>query len=286
MDNNGSWRGHPGKYLIGYLHDELDTHTKTLIRSHLNSCEKCKNEYDSFQRGVNVLYNIDDVHTPPELWQRIENELQNSKVQRASKNNKHIKNLFFSDDFYQKYRLALSISFAVLVFVVLILFMHPQQFEANTVIDLETYLDTIESIDLEVEGYDAFYLSVSGFTAVDRAEILRLIDFEIEEFRLPSGIFKLVESSRKSSKKHEVYHLVYSDEQSAFSVFVAPQSIGYSFGNREITGGSIRGIQCKIVDCPNLSTVLFDANGKHIVIVSKESDTEFIYPIIERFRSI
>ena len=87
----------------------------------------------------------------------------------------------------------------------------------------------------------------------------------------------------RSVDHKDVAQLVYANEETAFSVFIAPASVAFSFGDRQINEWQVEGIPCRKVECSNTATFWFGAGGFHCVLVSQLKDAEKNAAIIRYF---
>ena len=256
---------HVRKKLSAFIHEELDEKTTRTVESHIRKCDRCWATYKEILHGANMAGQVRTLQPPDDLWQEIEQDIKalNSTVSKRSIIPQKITSSWLP-----------QLAGAVAVVLVLsiswwsvdrgILKMSPEVALSNFLEYIEKSTES-KAISLAAEIFTEFQ-SADRQKAFEAAGVAHIGD------KLPIEGVPLTAQLVQSIADQDVAQLVYANEESAFSVFIAPASVDFSFGDRQINEWQVEEIPCRKVESSNTSTFWFGAGGFHCVLVSQLKD--------------
>ncbi len=256
---------HVSKKLSAFIHEELDEKAARSVEAHLRKCDKCWAAYKEILHGAEMAGQVRPLQPPDDLWQEIEKGIKalNSTVSKKA---------FIPEKVTSAWVPRFAGAMAVVLVLIIswwsvdrgILKMSPE-------VALSNYLEYIEksseskAISLAAEIFREFR-NADRQRAFEAAGVAHVGD------KLPLAGVPLTAQLVQSVDNKDVAQLVYANEETAFSVFIAPASMAFSFGDRQINDWQMEEIPCRKVASSNTATFWFGAGGFHCVLVSQLKD--------------
>jgi len=256
---------HVNKKLSAFIHEELDEKTARRVEGHLRKCDRCWAEYKEILHGAEMAGQVRPLQPPNDLWQAIEKDIKalNSTVSKTA---------FIPEKVTSSWVPKLAGAVAVVLVLVIswwsvdrgILKMSPEVALSNFLEYIENSTES-KAISLAAEVF-------KDFQSADRQRAFTAAGVAHVGDKLPLEGVPLTAQLVQSIDHKDVAQLVYANEECAFSVFIAPASVAFSFGDRQINDWQVEEIPCRKVESSNTSTFWFGAGGFHCVLVSQLKD--------------
>ena len=270
------------------------------VSEHLRHCESCRKEYDEVRFGAALARHLGRASAPEGLWSSIERRWERTPFGSSAK-----------QPFWLVIRrprlaaaeaiLALSLGVVALTltrFGVLHRANRPSGISmgtsvggawttpavASTQFDLGAYLEPLRTASPE-QSYRLISARSPGFVALDKQEALRTAGVNALEKESPLPGYRLLAYRGSRVGESRVVQLVYGKGNEAFSVFVAPRRLRFSYGKENCVVAKVLGIRCQKVDCPFQRSYVFGEGRFHCALVSKWLSTEQAAAVMRYFIS-
>jgi len=267
---------HVSKKLSAFIHEELDEKTARTVESHLRKCDKCWAAYKEILHGVEMAGQARPLQPPDDLWQEIEKGIKalNSTVSKKA---------FIPEKVTSAWVPRFASAMAV-VFVLIISWWSVDRgiLKMSPEVALSNFLEYIEN-STESKAVSLAAEVFKEFQSADRQRAFAAAGVAHVSDELPLEEIPLTAQLVQSIDNKDVAQLVYANEEIAFSVFIAPASVDFSFGDRKINDWKMEEIPCRKVESSNTSTFWFGAGGFHCVLVSQLKDAGKNAAIIRYF---
>ena len=284
--------GHAKHLLSAYCHGQLSPDESCWVARHVRECVRCRMEYERVRLGVDLAEQIGTVPAPESLWSGIEAALDNpAQLPAAEPPRSGIWK-------WLGFRNAWPAMAAACATLVLGLWMGhsltnpppdggsvagggPELLAPLPQFSLASYVDPVQAAP-RAESIRAITTAPPEFQPCEKERLTSLgLARVLEERPLPG--FDLLEQRIHDYRGKPVTQFVYSSEDGqAFSVFVAPRQVRFSFGDEYMTEATVGGIRCRKVDCPYQRTYEFEGANR-FVLVSKALDEERSAAIMRYF---
>lgn len=256
--------------LLAYCEGELEEQVALRVREHLEICRHCRQRYEEISRGVLLARHLSSPQRCDLSWNQVEQYLRDAR--RHS----------LPSWTFLRLRSAAVIFTVCLVILIGNLFI--RHLSSDKKVDLDHYLIDIESSASE-QAQRKISDAPPGFNDADQSLALEAAGIAHAATQPPLSSYKLVQHRIDKINGKEVSQLVYHDESNAFAVFVAPRTVPFSFGKRQIQSIDLEGIRCRGVSSPRISAVVFSAARFHCVLVTQSRDRNELAAIIRYFIS-
>lgn len=275
---------HVADRLSAFHEGQLSAEESSRIAEHLKSCERCKRKYEEIKLGISLANHLPLVSAPSSLWDEMRAVLEHAE-QDSTTSGAQIS--IESLRWWRKAtptRIFVSAALGIL-FVTFGLWLYQRSFpRVDLQVNLDRYLTGVEHSSPEA-SYGAISGAPEDFVPVEKPRALRAARIEHVSESAPLPDYRLVAHRIRTVARSHVVQLVYRKDGEAFSVFVAPESVKFLFGKRDVAEAQVGRIACRRIDCPRVSTFWFGAGGLHCVLVSRSSDVKTFERIIEYFVS-
>jgi anti-sigma factor RsiW len=261
-------REHIVKWLSAYAHGEVPAGTARRVASHLAECPGCRRRFDAIARGARLAARLPLQPAPPALDDSFREAIAGG--QRAAPLR------FYRSAARPRWRLAIAVGTAVAAALLVTLWVFTPRPAA---VDLASYLDRVQARETTrdaIGGSPFAFREIPATVALDAAGVGSTGEPPLEGYVLHAARVSTVTRQR-------VVQLVYAREGDLFTVFVAPRQVPFALGARDTEPARIDNIQCRRVDCPRTTTVLFGDGAFHCVLVSRVRDDRSTGDIMRYF---
>ncbi len=262
------FRKHVVKNLSAYCYGELSAEGKEAVAEHLPHCVYCEKVYRQVRLGVGLAGLLKPVPAPDSLWKGIEAALDATPQPLQH----------FSNSWRRRSRTLAALAWASLALTVISFIGSQYNSRGHISADLDPYLQRLQH-SASGEIPEAISSPPPGFSlASDR------IDTKDQQWNgSPLAGYSLSIWRTYKARNLAVHQLVYSRGSEIFTVFVAPNSIKFNLGDREIQKATISGITCHRIACPQTSLILFGNRRYRCLLVSRSHDTNELAAIMNYF---
>ena len=294
------WGRHVTDDLSAFTDAMLPPEESARVSEHLKDCESCSKEYDEVRFGAALARHLGRASAPEGLWSSIERRWERTPFASSAK-----------QPFWLVIRrprlaaaeaiLALSLGVVALTltrFGVLHRANRPSGISmgtsvggprttpavASTQFDLGAYLEPLRTASPE-QSYRLISAPSPGFVTLDKQEALRTAGINALEKESPLPGYRLLAYRGSRVGESRVVQLVYGKGNEAFSVFVAPRRLRFSYGKETCVVAKVLGIRCQKVDCPFQKSYVFGEGRFHCALVSKWLSTEQAAAVMRYFIS-
>jgi hypothetical protein len=270
------------------------------VSEHLEHCKSCGKEYDEVRFGAALASHLGRASAPEGLWSSIERRWERTPFGSSAK-----------QPFWLTIRPAwLAAGGAVFALGLGVVALTLTRFGllhranrasgismgnsvggprttpavASTQFDLGAYLEPLRTASPE-QSYRLISAPSPGFVTLDKQEALRTAGINAVEKELPLPGYRLLAYRGSRVGESRVVQLVYGKGNEAFSVFVAPRRLRFSYGKENCVVAKVLGIRCQKVDCPFQRSYVFGEGRFHCALVSKWLSTEQAAAVMRYFIS-
>lgn len=260
--------GHVTDRLSAYVENELMERERQLVETHLKDCRRCAKNFVLIRDGIRLAKYIKVVPAPDSIWQGLEQRLRSPSVSAK----------------YEKLRPKLAVPLSALIIGVALFLAYLQNQRQDTLyFDLDGYLTIADSMDTPRSEFDKILRWREEFKETTLNEVLNVAGVRESAKELPNG-YRLTIHGVGAINGSKMAQLVYRDDSgNAFAVIVAPRSVKFDFGDREVVPTQLGAISCDRIDCPRLTTFWFREGDYNCVIVGKIEDEQSIEPAVRYF---
>lgn len=240
---------------------------------HLRTCVHCRKEHQQVMLGRTLAGFLEPTSAPDSLWENVVAALDKPDWRSPIPNSWRWRSLALAPRVWVALVLIGLVGFVMWQYS-----RHRQGVNA----DLDPYLQRVQ-LSTDDQESAAISSPLPGFViASEGTDTQAYQQWDVS----PLTGYRL--STRRTYKRGDlaVSQLVYSRGDDAFSVFVAPTAVQFSFGKRDIETVSISGINCRRVACPRTSMILFASDHYRWVLVSKTKDTNRLALIMNHFLGV
>lgn len=234
---------HINKKLSAYCNDELSAEDRRDVEVHLESCERCTQEYEQIKLGVALAQTLLQTDAPSDTWQEIKNSMRVGKERSRGEKNFLASPLTFSPA-------VLTVCAVLLLIVVSVVVFWMRKTPTPPIVDKTNSFEVdrlagAPKIGME-EIKDTARLSVGEYVETDSGSKARIEIADIGKVEVaPNSRVKLVRTSEKE-------HRLALDEGKLEADILAPPRLF-------------------VVDTP--SAVAFDLGCKYTLEVDKEGNS-------------
>jgi putative zinc finger protein len=298
------WEEHVTDDLSAYSDCMLPPQESARVSEHLKHCESCAHEYDEVRFAGTLARHLARASAPEGLWSSIERRWL-ERTTTAWSATEQSRWLTLRGSWLAGVGALLALS---LVLVALIRFDLPHRAtrppgtsEMTSVgtaaggskstpapalahFNLGTYLETLKAASPE-QSYRLVSAASPGFVTVEKEEALRMAGLSALKKMTPLPGYRLLTYRASRVGKSEVVQLVYEKGKEAFSVFVAPHQLKFSYGKESCIDAKVRDIRCQKVDCPFQQSYVFGGGRYLCALVSKSLTAEQAAAVMRYFIS-
>jgi hypothetical protein len=270
---------HVRKDLSAYCEGQLPADSARRVAEHLKRCDQCRRECEEVRLGIAFARQLRPANAPEALWAEIESKLNAEDSTRSDGHPAARAALAF-------WKPAVVVAAALLVALAVLMARRPSPIAPRTVappvfLDLGDYLRPLQAASSDASR-QAVLSAPPRFAPQELPAVLRAAGLrEAQISALPE--FRLAAHRAAKLEGMEIVQLVYTRDDEAFSVFVAPDRVTFGFGRESAVEALVGGIRCLKVDCPKQETYAFTEAGFRCVLVSKSLDAERAVAIIKHF---
>jgi len=284
------WQTHVTDELSAFTDGMLPPQESARVSEHLKDCESCSKEYDEVRFGAALARHLARASAPEGLWSSIERRWEETPVVSSAK----------GQPFWLAIRrprlaaagvvlaLGLGVVAATLVRIGLLHRANrpsgvamgtsvggPRTTPAvtSTQFDLGAYLEPLRAASPE-QSYRLISAVSPGFVTLDKQEALRNAGLSALQKESPLPGYRLLAYRASKVGESRVVQLVYGKGNEAFSVFVAPRQLRFSYGKETCVVAKVLGIRCQKVDCPFQKSYVFGEGRFRCALVSKSLSAE------------
>lgn len=265
---------HVTRDLSAYCQGELSPERARQVALHLEGCASCREEHEEIEAGIYLAEHLPAMFAPADLWKSVERGLEQGRPEPGRPALLSI---------LPGLRPLVATLIVVLSVAALWYYAQPRRSPAFEV-DLNAYLHAVETA-ADSAGETAVASAPNGFADSEVSQALAVAGIGHVASRSPLAGFRLVSHRIRQVGEGSAAQLVYRRDGGAFAVFVARDPVVFSFGRREVRATKINGVSCHEVDCPRTSTLWFEADGFHCVLVSKSREREKLGAMVSYFAS-
>jgi len=294
------WGRHVTDNLSAFGDGMLPAQESARVSEHLEHCKSCGKEYDEVRFGAALASHLGRASAPEGLWSSIERRWERTPFGSSAK-----------QPFWLTIRpawlaaggavFALGLGVVALTltrFGVLHRANRPSGISmgtsvggprttpavASTQFDLGAYLEPLRTAS-PAQSYRLISAPSPGFVTLDNQEALRSAGINALEKESPLPGYRLLAYRGSRVGESRVVQLVYGKGNEAFSVFVAPRRLRFSYGKENCVVAKVLGIRCQKVDCPFQKSYVFGEGRFHCALVSKWLSTEQAAAVMRYFIS-
>ena len=296
------WGRHVTDNLSAYGDGMLPAQESARVSEHLKQCESCAKEYDEVRFGAALASHLGRASAPEGLWSSIERGWEEQTPFSLSAK---------QQPFWLAIRrprlaaagaaLALGLGVVALTlmrFGLLHRANRPSGVSTGTSVggpgtappvvstqfDLGAYLEPLRTASPE-ESYRLVSSASPGFFTVAKQEALHTAGLRALEKESPLPGYRLLGYRASRVGESRVVQLVYGKGNEAFSVFVAPRQLRFSYGKETCVDTKVLGIRCQKVDCPFQKSYVFGEGRFRCALVSKGLRAEQAAAVMRYFIS-
>ena len=294
------WRRHTTNDLSAFSEGLLPAQESARVSEHLKGCESCGREYDEVRFGASLAAHLARTSAPEGLWSSIERRsAERTRVAWSAREQPRWLTV-------RRSRLAaagavLALGVGVVALTRFGLLHHATSASrtsmgtavggptstpaaASALFDLGAYLEPLKAAAPE-QSYRLVSTASPGFVTVDKQEALRIAGLNALEKMSPLPGYRLLAYRASKVGKCQVVQLVYGKGKEAFSVFVAPRQLKFSYGRETCVDTKVLGIRCQKVDCPSQESYVFGEGRFRCALVSKSLSAEQAAAVMHYFIS-
>jgi anti-sigma factor RsiW len=295
------WGRHVADELSAFSDGMLPPQESARVSEHLKHCELCRKEYDEVRFGAALASHLGRASAPEGLWSSIEQRWGRTPVALSAK----------QQPFWlaiRRHRLAAAGTVFALGLGVVALTLtrfgllrranrpsavsmgtsvsgpRTPSAPASTKFDLGAYLEPLRAASLE-QSYRLISAASPGFVTLDKQEALRTAGLSALEKESPLPGYRLLAYRASRVGESRVVQLVYGKGNEAFSVFIAPRQLRFSYGKETCVDTKVLGICCQKVDCPFQKSYVFGEGRFRCALVSKGLRAEQAAAVMRYFIS-